>query len=225
MGGGQYSFEIIPELVDAGKINQDTVDRAVARVLRTKFVMGLFENPYRAVPDDEFFDHINTEDHRKLAREIDAESIVLLENHEGILPISKDAHVAVIGPMAHGYVNVSIATVPLNLSLGSMQADLTKYGDYVIHTSMTRGVTPYEGIRGASDGTVTFSQGGERWSNDEEGFPEAIEAAEAADVAVVVVGTWSRDQDELWAGLNATTGKRTNNPFKLRCHWQFDATH
>ncbi|KAG7104507.1 Periplasmic beta-glucosidase like protein [Verticillium longisporum] len=38
-------------------------------------------------------------------------------------------------------------------------------------------------------------------------FPEAIAAAEAADVAVVVVGTWSRDQDELWAGLNATTGE------------------
>lgn len=72
---------------------------------------------------------------------------------------------------------------------------------------MTRGVTPYEGIRDASEGTVTFAQGGERWSNSEDGFPEAIAAAEAADVAVVVVGTWSRDQNELWAGLNATTGE------------------
>lgn len=72
---------------------------------------------------------------------------------------------------------------------------------------MTYGVTPYEGIRNASSGTVTFNQGGERWSNEEDGFPAAIEAASAADVAVVVVGTWSRDQDELWGGLNATTGK------------------
>jgi beta-glucosidase len=71
---------------------------------------------------------------------------------------------------------------------------------------MTYGVTPYEGIRNASDGKVTFNQGGERWSNDESGFPAAIEAASAADIAVVVVGTWSRDQNELWGGLNATTG-------------------
>ncbi|KAL2755641.1 glycoside hydrolase family 3 protein [Sodiomyces alcalophilus JCM 7366] len=186
MGGGRYSFEKIPELVEGGKIDPKVVDTAVARVLRAKFAAGLFENPYTAVPEDEFWDHINTDEHRALAREIDEESIVLLENHENVLPLSKKAHVAVIGPMAHGYVN---------------------YGDYVIHTAMERGVTPYEGIRDASEGTVTFAQGGERWSNDEDGFPEAIAAAEAADVAVVVVGTWSRDQNELWAGLNATTGE------------------
>jgi beta-glucosidase len=68
-------------------------------------------------------------------------------------------------------------------------------------------VTPYDGIKAASNGTVTFTQGCERWSNDESGFPAAIAAAEAADVAVVVVGTWSRDQNELWAGVNATTGE------------------
>lgn len=106
MGGGQYSFEHIPELVDEGKISLATVDRAVSRVLRTKFTMGLFENPYTAVGDDEHWDYINTDEHKALAREIDSESIVLLENHEKTLPIAKDAHVAVIGPMAHGYVNV-----------------------------------------------------------------------------------------------------------------------
>ena len=68
-------------------------------------------------------------------------------------------------------------------------------------------MTPYDGIKAASNGTVTFTQGCERWSNDESGFPAAIAAAEAADVAVVVVGTWSRDQGELWTGLNATTGE------------------
>lgn len=51
---------------------------------------------------------------------------------------------------------------------------------------------------------VTYAQGCERWSNDKSKFPEAIAAAKAAEVAVVVVGTWSRDQRELWVGLNAT---------------------
>lgn len=72
---------------------------------------------------------------------------------------------------------------------------------------MSRGVTPLDGIQAISEGTVTYAQGCERWSNDESGFEEAIAAAEAADVAVVVVGTWSRDQNELWQGLNATTGE------------------
>lgn len=57
---------------------------------------------------------------------------------------------------------------------------------------------------------MTYAQGCERWSNDDSGFDEAIAAAEAADVAVVVVGTWSRDQNELWGGLNATTGEHVD---------------
>lgn len=107
MGGGRYSFQYIPELVANGTLPEDVVDTAVSRVLRAKFKSGLFEHPYTAVPDDQFFDYINTEEHRKIARDLDAESIILLENHNETLPLKKDAHVAVIGPMAHGYVNVS----------------------------------------------------------------------------------------------------------------------
>jgi len=57
---------------------------------------------------------------------------------------------------------------------------------------------------------VTYAQGCERWSNDQSGFAEAIAIASAADVAVVVIGTWSRDQNELWQGLNATTGEHVD---------------
>jgi beta-glucosidase len=71
-------------------------------------------------------------------------------------------------------------------------------------------VNPLQGIRNASTGKVTYAKGCERWSNDQSGFPEAVSAAEAADVAVIVVGTWSRDQNELWAGLNATTGEHVD---------------
>ncbi|TDZ17099.1 Periplasmic beta-glucosidase [Colletotrichum orbiculare MAFF 240422] len=195
MGGGRWSFQHIPKYVENGTLPEDVVDTAVARLLRAKFKSGIFEHPYTGVPEDEIFNYLNTEEHRKLARDLDAESIILLENHNETLPLKKDAHVAVIGPMAHGYVN---------------------YGDYVIHTAMERGVTPLDGIRAASEGTVTYAKGAERWSNDESGFEEAVAAASAADVAVVVVGTWSRDQDELWAGLNATTGEHIDvHDFKL----------
>ncbi|ROV96625.1 hypothetical protein VPNG_09020 [Cytospora leucostoma] len=186
MGGGSYNFEKIPELVAAGSLNESIVDLAVSRLLRAKFTLGLFEDPSPGVPEDQFHKYINTNATVQLARQLDAESIVLLENHDGVLPLSKSAKIAVIGPMASGLVN---------------------YGDYVPYKSDLRGVTPLEGIKAASQGTVTYAQGCERWSTDESGFPEAVAAAQAADVAVVVVGTWSRDQGELWTGLNATTGE------------------
>ena len=84
------------------------------------------------------------------------------------------------------------------------------YGDYVVYKSQYRGVTPLAGIQNATTGKVTYAQGCERWSNDQSGFPAAIAAAQTADVAVVVVGTWSRDQHELWQGLNATTGEHVD---------------
>lgn len=107
MGGGDFSFETIPDLVESGKLDVEVLDTAVSRVLRAKFALGMFEKPYTGVPDDEVFDYINTDEHKKIAQDLDAESIVLLENHDDILPLKKGANVAVIGPMAHGYVNVS----------------------------------------------------------------------------------------------------------------------
>lgn len=185
MGGGSYNFEKIPDMVAAGTLDESVVDTAVSRVLRAKFKMGLFEKPFLGVPEDQFSQYINTNATQQLARQLDAESIVLLENN-GILPLSKTANIALIGPMASGLMN---------------------YGDYVPKGAMERGVRPLEAIQAASEGTVTYAKGCERWSSDESGFPEAVAAAEAADVAVVVVGTWSRDQYELWQNLNATTGE------------------
>ncbi|KAH6715680.1 glycoside hydrolase superfamily [Leptodontidium sp. MPI-SDFR-AT-0119] len=186
MGGGSYNFATIPKLVKDGKLSINIVDTAVSRLLRAKFAMGLFENPYLAVPANKAASKIHTKENVALARELDAESIILLENHNNVLPLSKKAKVAVIGPMAHGYMN---------------------YGDYVVNGSQYRGVTPLDGIKAASKGVVTYAKGCERWSNDQSGFAEAIKTASAADVAVVVVGTWSRDQLQLWQGLNATTGE------------------
>lgn len=190
MGGGSYSFERIPELVASGKIRQKDVDTAVARVLRAKFELGLFETPFPGLlPIDRANEIIHAPEHVALAQRLDEESIVLLENRGGLLPLRRDAAVAVIGPMAHGFMN---------------------YGDYVIANSSTRGVTPLDGIRALSEGAVTYAKGCERWSTDESLIPEAVAAASAADVAVVVVGTWSRDQNELWQGLNATTGEHVD---------------
>ena len=190
MGGGSFNYRSIPELVASGRLSENVVDTAVSRLLRAKFAMGLFEQPYKIAPQSEWHSIINNHYAKQLAREIDADSIVLLKNNHEILPISKDKKVAVIGPMANGFMN---------------------YGDYVVYRSQYRGVTPLDGIQAAiGSASVSYAQGCERWSLDESGFAEATSAAKSADVAVVIVGTWSRDQMELWEGLNATTGEHVD---------------
>ncbi|KAK4569433.1 hypothetical protein LTR86_003196 [Recurvomyces mirabilis] len=191
MGGGSFNYRSIPELVASGRLNSSVVDTAVSRLLRAKFTMGLFEHPYQIALKSEWNSIINSPAAQQLAREIDRDSIVLLKNDADILPISKGKKVAVIGPMA----------------------DFMNYGDYVVKdAALFGGVTPLQGIRNAvgNAGSVTFAQGCQRWSADESGIAEAVKVAEAADVAVVVVGTWSRDQNELWQGLNATTGEHVD---------------
>lgn len=190
MGGGSYNYETIPQLVKDGELDLKIVDQAVSRHLRSKFAMGLFENPYQAVPANATQNIIHTPEHVVLARKIEAESIVLLENKNKTLPLAKSANIAVIGPMAN----------------------ITNLGDYVVYRTQynPQNVTPLQGLQNATQGKVIYAKGCERWSNDQSGFPEAVAAAEAADVAVVVVGTWSRDQNELWQGLNATTGEHVD---------------
>jgi beta-glucosidase len=82
------------------------VDTAVSRVLRAKFAMGLFENPSPGAPPEEWGNLIHTKESVDIARQLDKESIVLLENHGNVLPLKKSGDIAVIGPMAHGFMNV-----------------------------------------------------------------------------------------------------------------------
>lgn len=102
------NFASISDLVDAGTLDVEVVDTAVARLLRAKFEMGLFEHPYRGVPADEQEEIIHTKEAVELARELDKESIVLLENHNATLPLKKSGSIAVVGPMAHGFMNVRV---------------------------------------------------------------------------------------------------------------------
>lgn len=115
------NFEKIPELVKSGKLDLSVVDTAVSRLLRAKFEMGLFENPYPAAPEGQWDKLIHSPEAVKLARELDKESIVLLENHDDVLPLKKSGDIAVIGPMAHGFMNVcknlcSVLTVSLDFN-------------------------------------------------------------------------------------------------------------
>lgn len=89
-----------------------------------------------------------------------------------------------------------------------------QFGDYVFFNASNNGISPLEGFTQFLANTsvkINFAQGCELWSNDQSGFDEAVSAAQASEVAVVMVGTWTLDQTLLWTpGTNATTGEHVD---------------
>jgi beta-glucosidase len=94
-------FGNLVEAVEQGLVTEETIDNSLAILLRTRFKLGLFDppelNPYTSIPTD----IIRCDKHRQLAREAAAKSIVLLKNHNNVLPLKKDARrLFVTGPFA-----------------------------------------------------------------------------------------------------------------------------
>lgn len=84
------------ENIADGTISREVIDEAVARVLRVKFELGLFENPY--VPEGREGEILRCRAHKDVSLEAAREAITLLQNKNGILPLKKDAKVALLGP-------------------------------------------------------------------------------------------------------------------------------
>ncbi|MCU0456285.1 MAG: glycoside hydrolase family 3 C-terminal domain-containing protein [Bacteroidales bacterium] len=89
---------LLKELVAEGSVSQERIDDAVRRILRIKFRMGLFENPF---PDETLRDSLGSDYHRRVARQAVRESLVLLKNEKQILPLSgTSGRIVVAGPRA-----------------------------------------------------------------------------------------------------------------------------
>lgn len=83
-------IETMNSAIENGDISLNRVDDAVRRILRVKFMMGLFERPFS---DRELLDTVGSEEHRAIARQAVRESLVLLRNENQALPIAKDVGV------------------------------------------------------------------------------------------------------------------------------------
>lgn len=103
LGGDAYMNLI--NAVNSGRVSISVLDTAVSRVLRQKFEMGLFENPY--VDPEKAKKEVRNEEHISLARRVAQASITLLKNDRSLLPLSKTiSHIAVIGPNADNRYNM-----------------------------------------------------------------------------------------------------------------------
>jgi beta-glucosidase len=176
---------LLVENVQEGRVPVELVDRAVRRVLTLKFQLGLFEHPY--VDVDRAVKLVHSAEHQDLALQVAREGIVLLKNEKNTLPLKKDLHsIAVIGPNADNGLN--------------------QLGDYSPHVVPQHVTTVLEGIqRLVSPATrVIYAKGCEVIGGGKEGFAKAVEAAQQADVAVVVVGEHPRDGTH---GVQPTDGE------------------
>ncbi|UII29485.1 beta-glucosidase BglX [Fulvivirga maritima] len=104
---GEGFLTTLKASLDEGKISQTMIDEACRRILEAKYKLGLFDDPYKYCSEERAKNEIFTADHRKKARELAAETFVLLKNEGDILPLKKEAKVALIGPMADNRENMA----------------------------------------------------------------------------------------------------------------------
>jgi len=181
-------YEYLKSLVQEGIISEKLIDEAVSRVLKVKFMLGLFEKPYVDVKSAKF------NDHRDLALEIARKSVVLLKN-DGTLPIKKDTRrIAVIGPCADSvrnlmgdYMYPAHIEVFTELDTESLEVPKPNINEIMDHYR-SRIPTILEAIKKKVRGEVLYAKGCDIIGESKEGFKEAVEIARKSDIVILAVG-------------------------------------
>jgi beta-glucosidase len=190
---GANAYSRLAKSVRDKSVSMEDLDRAVGRILRVKFQLGLFETPY--VDPDQAAARIGDQENRALARHVAQESIILLKNSKNLLPLHKDIpSIAVIGPNADNIYN--------------------QLGDYTAPQPAEHVATVLDGIRAAvgPKTVVLYARGASIRGVSEADFAEALDAVRRSSIAVVVLGDSSaRNSDTTYAATGAATaGNRLN---------------
>ena len=187
------SYPTLIQLVKDGKVAQATIDQAVARNLRAKFLLGLFENPY--VDVERAARVTNSIEHRALAAEAARRSITLLKNDNNLLPLNASAlkSIAVIGPNA-ATVHLGAYSDDPGRGVSVLQGIKDKVGDRVQ-------VTYAEGCKITKEGGDWFADSAHLSdpAEDQKLIAEAVQVAKGADVALLVLGSNEDTNKEGWA--------------------------
>jgi beta-glucosidase len=187
------AYGSLVEQVEAGKVSEGAVDRSVTRVLRAKFMAGLFDDPYS---NADYAEKItNSPEHQRLALKAAHEAIMLLRNQDNLLPLAKGTYkrIAVIGPNA------------ADLHLGGYS------------NQPGRGVSVLQGIKNkvGSSAEVLYAEGCKitesepDWDADKvvlgdpslnaKRIEDAVKVAEKADIVILALGGNEQTSREAWA--------------------------
>lgn len=170
MTDGLYN-RCLEKLVRENCIDMNEIDASVERILRAKYALGLFEDPYRFLDNQRESREVRSASAMALARKAAASSMVLLKNANALLPLSKQTkRIALVGPLANNRAEV----------MGSWKA---RGEDKDV-------VTVLEGIKNklGSETEVNYVQGCDFLDPSTSEFSAALEAAKQSDVVIAVVG-------------------------------------
>jgi beta-glucosidase len=166
---GEVYFKYLKQQVEKGEVDIKVIDDAVRRILRVKFMLGLFDDPYRYCNEAREKREVYAPAHLDAALDVAQKSMVLLKNANNALPLKKGEKIAVIGELA-------ISTRDL---LGSWKAA----GDWNFMKSTLDELKIYNG-----DANVVYAEGCKTSGNDRTGFSAALAAARGVDKIVMVIG-------------------------------------
>lgn len=162
------------QLVKDGKISVELIDESVKRILKKKFELGLFDDPFRFCSNERQERELNNPEHPVVARDVARKSILLLKNQDQILPLSKDIKtIALIGPLVKslkqnkGFWDVEVPGVDSNFIVSLWEGVNNKVGNKT---------------------NVLYAKGCEIEGNDRSGFEEALKIAEQSDVIILSIG-------------------------------------
>lgn len=172
----------LADLVKEGKVSEDKIDDAVRRILKVKFELGLFDNPYKYCDENREKEYTGKKEFHEGVLDMAKKSIVLLKNENSLLPLKKQGQkIAVIGALAND------KTSPL--------------GSWRIGADDNTAVSFLEGMANYNGNQITYEKGADvalgepRFmletkinTTDKSGFEKAIAAAKQADVVIMVLG-------------------------------------
>lgn len=167
---------------DKGKVSQATIDQRVSEILYVKFWLGLFDNPYRG--DGKLAEKVvHSKEHQAVALEAARQSIVLLKNQDNVLPLQKTLKsVAVIGPNADEQKELICRYGPANAPIKTVYRGIEEAlpGAKVVYKKGCEIVDPHFPESEVLPFDIT--------PQEQQMMDEAIEAAKAAEVVVMVLG-------------------------------------
>lgn len=186
--------DTLVQQVKDGVISEATLDRAVARILKVKFLLELFEDPY--VDPDEAERVSETRESRMLALRAAHEAITLLKNENNLAPLDRNKirSIAVIGPNA-AHVELGEYSGGPTRRISILQGIKDKVGDRIK-------VNYAEGCKITTSEKPSWHKDDVRLSDpaeDEKRIAQAVQVARASDVAIVVVGDNVETTREAWA--------------------------
>jgi beta-glucosidase len=164
----------LAQLVKDKKVPIALIDDAVRRILRKKFELGLFDDPYKFCNAQREQKELNNPEHTKAARQMADRSIVLLKNENHLLPLSKNIKtIAFIGPLVK----------PLKQNKGFWDVEVPGVDSNFI-------VSQWEGLKNkvGANTKLLYAKGCEIEGDNKDGFAEAVSTAKQADVVILSIG-------------------------------------